>query len=263
MDELLLRSILVALAVSLSASVAGTLTVFRRASFLVAGAAHSALAGAAIAIFLNSTGLNVHYFPLSLAFATLAALLASQSARKGDINTGIAISFALSMSVAVLALSATREYAARAWQLFFGDLLLLTQEDVVITAVSTSLLLVTAAMMMHKFIFVSFDPEGAEAAGINVTAIDSVLIALISLSVVSALKAIGAVLVFALFIAPSAAAREIAGGVAGTFYLSFIFAITALVAGIAASFTIAVPAGSFAALIVSVLYFLLALKRRG
>ncbi len=252
MDELLLRSLIACLAVSLSASVAGSLTVFRRASFLIAGAAHSALAGAAIAVLL---GIGVYYFPLASAFAAFVAVLASYSAKRGDINTGIAVSFAFSMSLAAIALSMTREYAAKAWQLFFGDMLLLTELDIAIISLSTSALLAIAAVYYYKFIFVSFDPEGAEAANINVSLVDFLLIALISLSVVSALKAVGAILVFAIFVAPAAAAKEVAKSVSGVFYLSFAISLCSLLVGIAISFAYALPAGALAALVASLIYF--------
>jgi len=259
--DILLRSLIACLAVSLSSSVAGSMTIFRKASFLVAGASHSALAGAAVAVFLNSIGFELYYFPMALAFASLAALLASYSARRGDINTGIAVSFAFSMSIAVIALSATKEYASKAWQLFFGDMLLLTDTDIVVISVSTSILLIFAAIYYYKFIFISFDPEGAEASNVNLHVVDLLLITLISISVVSALKAVGAILVFAIFVAPAAAAREVGRSIESVFYFSFIIALMSLLIGLGISSILPIPAGALAALLVSSLYFFVTVFR--
>ncbi len=253
MDELLLRALLSCVAISLTASVAGSFTVFRRASFLVAGASHSALAGAALAVLLNSMGYGVSYFTLSLIFAVLAAVIASYTSTD-DINTGIAISFALSMCLTALFLSATREYASKAWQLFFGDLLLLTDFDVLLIMISTSVLLMVSGIFYHRFLFVSFDPEGAEAFGVRVKVIDNVLIALISLSVVSVMKAVGAILVFAIFVAPAASARIFAKSVNSVFLISFLISLSSLLFGLAVSLSVPIPAGAFAALIVSLIY---------
>lgn len=255
MDELLIRSLITSFCIALNASVAGTLTVFRKASFLIAGAAHSAFAGAAVAIFVTSFGFSIHYFPLAVAFAILAAILATLSARFGDINTGIAVSFALSMSLAVIVLSRTREYAAKAWQFMFGDLLLLTVNDIVIITVFTSILLLIASFFYYKFLFISFDPDGAEAMGISVKRIDMLLIALISSSVVSAMKAVGAILIFALFVAPAASAKEIGKKTNEILLISFIIAFFSLIAGILISLTYLIPAGAFAAFITSLCYF--------
>ena len=253
MDELILRALLSCVAISLTASVAGGLTVFRRASFLIAGASHSALAGAALSVLLTSIGYDVNYFLLALIFAILAAMLASYTSA-ADINTGIAISFALSMCLTAIFLSATREYASKAWQLFFGDLLLLTDSDVILIMVSTSVLLTISGIFYHKFLFVSFDPEGAEAFGIRVKLVDNILIALISLSVVSVMKAVGAILVFAIFIAPAASAKVLSKSVTSVFLISFLISMFSLLTGLLVSLSLPIPAGAFAALVVSVIY---------
>jgi ABC-type Mn2+/Zn2+ transport system permease subunit len=262
MDELILRALIAAFAVSLASSVAGSLTVIRGAPFLVAGSSHSALAGAALAVLLSSAGFPVDYFFVALVFAVISAILASYAARFGDINTGVAISFALSMSLATLFLSMTREYASKAWTLFFGDLFLLTEHDVFLLVSSTSIALLISSLFYHRFIFISFDPEGAEAFGVNVKLTDYLLLSLISLSIVSALKAIGAILVFAMFVAPAATAKEVAKNLSHIFYISFAIAFLALVSGILVSSVYPVPAGAFAALISSLIYFLTVLLWR-
>jgi ABC-type Mn2+/Zn2+ transport system permease subunit len=260
LDEFLLRAVISSVAIALTASVAGTLTVFRKTSFLVAGASHSALAGASLAVLLNSLGYDVNYFAMALVFATFAAFLASYSSRSGDINTGIAISFALSMCLTAVFLSATREYASRAWQLFFGDLLLLSDSDVFLILGSTSVLLTITALFYHKFLFISFDPEGAAAFGLNIRLMDNLLITLISISVVSAMKAVGAILVFAIFVAPAATAKIFASKIEFVFYLSMMIAGGCLMFGILLSLFVPIPAGAFAALVASLIYFISAFR---
>ncbi len=159
------------------------------------------------------------------------------------------------MAFAVIVLSKTREYAAKAWQFMFGDLLLLTKQDIVIIAISTSLLLLLASLFYYKFLFISFDPEGAEAMGISVQIFDLLLIAIISTSVVSAMKAVGAILIFSLFIAPAATAKELGRNINGIFGFSFILAFSSLILGILTSMIYSIPAGAFAAFISSSCYF--------
>jgi len=262
MDEYLLRAFLAIIAVSINASVAGTLTVFRKASFLVAGASHAALAGAALAVLLGSFGLEYDYFLIALVFAVVSAVLASYAARFRDINTGIAISFALSMSLVALFLSVTREYAAKAWELFFGDLLLLTENDIYIITLSTAVVVLVFVYFYYRFLFIFFDPEGAEAFGLNVKVLDYILVSIISLSVVSALKAVGAILVFAIFVVPAAAAKEVAKSVHSVFYMSFLLSFTCLGIGILLSLTVPVPTGAFAAFLTSLIYFIILIVSR-
>ncbi|WP_202319968.1 metal ABC transporter permease [Archaeoglobus neptunius] len=260
MDELILRAIIAAVLISINAAVAGSLTVFRRASFLVAGSAHSALAGVAAALFLNSIGFGVHYFIFAMIAAVFSAYLTARAARRGDVNTGIAAAFSLSMAVAVIFISMTRNSAANAWQFLFGDILLLTQEDFVILAVSTVLIVITVSFLYYKFLFISFDPLGAEAAGINVYFYDFVLIALISASVVTALKAVGAILVFSIFVAPSSAARILGKSTGSVYTITFVIALVSLYAGIATSYYLTLPSGAVAAALASTVYFAVAWK---
>lgn len=260
MDELLIKAIVVSALISINAAVAGTLTVFRRASFLIAGSAHSALAGVAVALFLNSIGIGVHYFISALVAAMFAALLSARASRWGDINTGIATAFALSMAVAVIFISMTGN-AASAWQFLFGDILLLTDNDFILISISTAFVLVVTSFLYYKFLFISFDPNGAEAAGIDVHLYDLALISLISLSVVSALKAIGAILVFSIFIAPSASAKEIGKSTRSVFVISFTIAILSMYSALSLSFYYPLPAGALAALFSSITYFIITARK--
>ncbi len=254
MDELLIKAIIAATMVSLNASIAGTLTVFRRASFLVAGSAHSALAGVAVALFLNSVGVQAHYFLFALIASLLAATIAARSSRLGDINTGIATTFALSMAVVGIFISLAN-YSASAWQFLFGDILLLTNEDVALIAASTTIVIVVASLLYHKFLFISFDPSGAEAVGLNVGFYDFILISLISASVVSAMKAVGAILVFSIFIAPSATAKYFGRSTGSVFIIAFLVALVSMYGGVVISLLYPIPAGAMAALLASFLYF--------
>jgi len=90
--------------------------------------------------------------------------------------------------------------------------------------------------------------------------LDLLLIALISTSVVSAMKAVGAILIFALFVAPAASAREIGKNTNEILVYSFAIAFSSLIIGIAVSLMFSIPAGAFAAFITSLCYFILALK---
>lgn len=255
MDELILRAILASVLISLNASIAGTLTVFRRASFLVAGSAHSALAGVSLALFLNSIGFSAHYFLFALIAAVFFAVLSAKAARRGDVNTGIATAFSLSMALAAVFISMTRNSASNAWQFLFGDVLLLTLDDFVIVAITTAFVLIAVSFFYYKFIFISFDPSGAEATCINVYLYDFMLIALISISVVTALKAVGAILVFSIFIAPPSAARILGKTLSSVFIISFVLALLSLYTGLLTSFYFSIPSGAVAAVIASSIYF--------
>lgn len=261
-----LRAIIAIFLLAINAALSGSFTVFKDVSFLVAGAAHAALAGAAFAIVLSMYGI-ISFNPLigGIAFAALTALAAGYSSRKGSkeqVNTSIGIAFAMSMSLAVLFISLIREQAARVWGLLFGDLLLLTNQDIALMASITILLIIFSVLFYREFIFVSFDMEGAMAYGIKAQYFNYLILLLIAVSSVVILKGVGAILVFAMLVAPAAAANEVARGIMRIIFLSFFIALLSGFTGILLSFFFPVSPGAVAALIATSLYFLITLIKR-
>ena len=262
-----LRSVLAIILIALNAAMAGSFTVFRDISFLVAGTSHAALAGAAFAIVLSVYGVISWFGPLygAILFAVLTAVAAGYASRKGDkeqINTTIGIAFAMSMSLAVLFISLIREYASQAWGLLLGDLLLLTDSDIILLSVVTLIIVIIMILFYREFIFISFDIEGAVAYGIRAEFFNYLMLILISVSVVVILKGVGAILVFAMLVAPAAAANRLVATANRVIIVAFILAITSGFVGLLISFYISISAGALAALIATCTYFIVILIKR-
>jgi len=261
-----IRAIIAVFILAINAAVAGSFTVFKDVSFLVAGAAHAALAGAAFAIILDVYGVfSMNPLIGGIIFASLTAVAAGYASRKGNkeqVNTAIGISFAMSMSLAVLFISLIREQAARVWGLLFGDLLLLTNQDIALMVVITIVVLIFAVLFYREFLFVSFDMEGAMAYGIKAQRFNYLILILVAVSVVVILKGVGAILVFAMLVAPAAAANEFANGVFRIIYISFLFALISGITGIVFSFYFPVSPGAVAALMATSMYFVVMIVRR-
>jgi ABC-type Mn2+/Zn2+ transport system permease subunit len=250
--------------IAVNAAIAGSFTVFRNVSFLVAGASHSALAGAALFILLGFYGFQGFFSnPLigAMLFAIAVAFIAGY-APKEETNTAIGISFAMSMSLAILFISMMREYAARVWSLLIGDLFLLTSEDLYLMSFVTFLTLILAMLFYRAFLFISFDWEGATAFGLNAKNYNYLLLSIIAVSAVMLLKGVGAILVFAMLVAPAAAANEVASNIRDVFIYAFIIALFSGFAGIVISFPFEVSPGAIASLLATVIYFFSFLGKR-
>ncbi|MDI9642232.1 MAG: metal ABC transporter permease [Archaeoglobales archaeon] len=258
MVEIFLALILISLLISIS----GNLAVFRKASFLIASVSHSALAGVALSLLLTSLGFEQDYFLLATLFAIAFALLASLTSRFSDIDTGVAISFALSMAIAVVFLSLIRGISAKIWAFLFGEILLVTEQDLIYLTFSTILVILLFGLLYNKFIFFLFDPEGAKASGINPKLLDIILFAIIATSVVAVIRSVGAILAYSIFIAPSAIAKEFAQSVKQSLIITFGITLISLMLGISVSLIFPVSASALAALIASTLYIVVFSLRR-
>ena len=261
------RALFAVLLISVNASLTGTFTVFRNASFLVAGAAHAALAGAALAIIIEEFGFHVPVLLGGLVFAVIASLVAGYAGkgklnRVEDLNTAIAVSFAFSMSLAVLFISMIREYAARVWGLLIGDLFLLSYSDLKLMFFATLIVILISVLFYRAFLFVSFDPEVALAYGMNVRLYDYLLLSMIAVSVVVIMGGVGAILVFAMFVAPPATAVRFAKGIGFVFVTSFLISLFSGLLGICLSFQLPFSPGAIAALTASSTYFISAFLKK-
>ena len=86
--------------------------------------------------------------------------------------------------------------------ILFGDLLAANSSDLIRTLIATSALLLLLLTRYQDLVFLGVDPDGAIAAKRPVTQIRFIAIVITSLVIISAITAVGIVLVIALLCAP-------------------------------------------------------------
>lgn len=266
-NPFVIRAIIAVILMALVSSSIGSLTIFRGQSFLVASIAHGALAGASLAIFLDYYGIIPGINPIlgAALFSFVMALMIgyfSDGETKERIDTIIGISFALSMSLAILFISMIREYAVQAWGLIMGDLLLLTSLDLLLLVIIASVTVFLVSLFYREFIFISFDEEGAYSLGLRVMMYNYLLLVLTALSIVVLLKGVGAILVYVMLIIPAAAANNIAKTTTSVMLLSLFFALISGVLGLIISLIFNVAPSAIAGLVATMIYLITLLIKR-
>jgi len=247
------RALLAAVFMSVSCATISTFVVLRGLSFMGAGVAHAALGGIGLAVFI---GIN----PLlgALLFALLLALVAGYAGRKGSakrMDVAIGVFFAFGMALGVLFISLLEEYAVQFWALIFGDILAVSDLDLMLMAAMASIVVISVALFFREFLSITFDFEAALASGINATFYHYFMLVLIALSVVVALKCVGVLLVFAMLTAPAAAAYELSKTVRGMLLLSVAFALTSSISGLIISFYVPLATSALIVIILSSIFF--------
>ena len=134
--------------------------------------------------------------------------------------------------------------------------------DIIVTLGVTILTLVIFAGYFKELIFVSFDPVGAEVAGIRVAWVDYLLLALISVVVVVTIQAVGVILVLAMLIAPAAAATLAASRLFHIIGYGIMFAMIASISGLYVSYYGNLPSGASIALASGTIFVIVALIKR-
>jgi ABC-type Mn2+/Zn2+ transport system permease subunit len=252
------RALIAALLIAIVAAASGTFLVFRGLSFMASGVAHAALGGTALGIFLQDSGLVPWFDPI------LGALLyAGESGITQKMEVAVGVSFALSMSLAVFLMYYIPPYRVpQIWGYLIGDILLLNNLDVIMLA-STAILLGFITLLFNKeFVYVSVDMEGSVAHGMNARAYHYLMLIVSALAIALATKAVGAILVYAIMVAPAAASNELVKSVRGVIFSVFIIALVAELVGIATSFVVFVSPSAIAGILAALSYLLaLQIKR--
>lgn len=262
------RAILAAVLVAIVAAASGTFLVFRGLSFMASGVAHAALGGTALGIFLQDSGLVPWFDPIlgALLFSILVAVFTGYAGESGitqKMEVAVGVSFALSMSLAVFLMYYIPPYRVpQIWGYLIGDILLLNNIDVIMLA-STSVLLGFITLIFNKeFVYVSVDMEGSIAHGMNARAYHYLMLIVTALAIALATKAVGAILVYAIMVAPAAASNELVKSVRGVILSVFIIALAAELIGIATSFVVFVSPSAIAGILAALSYLLaLQIKR--
>ncbi|MFW9832420.1 MAG: metal ABC transporter permease [Candidatus Thorarchaeota archaeon] len=262
------RAIVASILIAIVAAASGTFMVFRGLSFMASGVAHAALGGTALGIFLQDTGLVPWFNPIlgALLFSVLVAVFTGYAGESGitqKMEVAVGVSFALSMSIAVFLMYYIPPYRVpQIWGYLIGDILLLNNLDVIMLA-STAVLLGFITLMFNKeFVYVSVDMEGSVAHGMNARAYHYLMLIISALAIALATKAVGAILVYAVMVAPAAAANELVRSIRGIIFAVFVIALVAELVGIATSFVVFVSPSAIAGILAALSYLLaLQIKR--
>jgi zinc transport system permease protein len=250
---------------SISFGVVGTYVVVRRISYIAGAISHSVLGGIGVAIYLQkAVGLEwCHPMWGAVIAALLSALiigLVSLYARQRE-DTVIGALWSIGMAIGLLFLAKTPGYTD-AMSYLFGNILLLSREDLWIVAGLDILVVGLALLFYNKFMAVCFDEEFATLRGIRVPAYYLLLLCLTALTIVLLVRVVGIVLVIALLTLPSAVAGHMTRRLWQMMIVSVLCCLLFSVAGIAVSYHYDLPSGPTIILFAGAAYLLVLLGRR-
>ena len=199
------NALLTGTCVAVVSAVVGYFLVSRGLTFAGHALAHIGFAGAAGAILLGFsplTGLLVFTIAAGIGISLL-----SKELRERDLAIGIILTFALGLGI--LFLSLYSGFAERVYAVLFGDLLGISQTDVLVTAIFGAITLVIIVFLFRPLLFSSFDPEVAEARGVPVRSLAIGFLILVAIAVSMSVQVVGVLLVFTLLVGPAATAMRV------------------------------------------------------
>jgi ABC-type Mn2+/Zn2+ transport system permease subunit len=244
--------------VLLSGSLGGLLgcyVIFRRLGFMSDALSHAVLPGVVIAfLFVGASAILYGGLAAGIVAAIAIGLITRERRIQEDAAIGIVLTGAFALGVVLI--STVRTYATALEDILFGNVLLVSQEDVWLT-LGLGLFVVAMLLVFHRrFVLRAFDPQLSDSMGFNGLLLDLVLLLLLASTVVVSLRAIGNILVVAFLITPAATARLLT---------SRVPAMLAVSSAIDAAYQLNVSSGSFIVCLMTVVFVLVLVfePRRG
>jgi manganese/iron transport system permease protein len=147
--------------------------------------------------------LAVGAFAAGLFSAIATGYLKDNSRIKEDTAMGIVFTGMFGFGIVLFSRIETEQHLTH---ILFGDMLGVGWADLIETAVIAGGTLLIVFAKRKDFLLYAFDPQHARAIGLPVKLLHYGLLALLSLTIVASLKAVGIILVVAMLIAPGAIA---------------------------------------------------------
>ncbi|MDR1789765.1 MAG: metal ABC transporter permease [Opitutaceae bacterium] len=242
--EFIQRGLLTALLLGVSGGLLGNFLILRRLSLMGDALSHSLLPGVAAAWLLfgpDTLALFAGALIAGLLTAAGGGLIARVTRVKEDAAFGSLFLILFALGIALASAPGARVDLPR---LLFGSVLGVGPEDLRLTAGVTAATVAVLAVFRRHVLLETFDPVFYRSTGGRGAAAHLLLLALVTLNLVAALRAMGVVLSLGLFLLPAATARLWSARLGVVLGLSVALAAAGSVAGILASYYLGVASGA-------------------
>jgi manganese/iron transport system permease protein len=257
--DFFIRALIACVLTGLVCAVVGSYVVLKGLAFIGDAISHAAFPGIVAALLLKGS------FYLGAGIAAVATALTigwvSRHTRL-RVDTAIGVVFAGTFALGVFLFSSIRHFVADPLSFFFGNVLAIGRDDLIGLVILGALILAVVAALWKELLYATFDPLGAAASGLPVARLEYLVLALVALTIVVSVQAVGIILVVAMLVTPAATAQLLSVRYTRLMATAVVVGIGSAVAGLYASYWLDVASGATIVLIQTGL-FLVALVARG
>lgn len=250
------RSLIIAVLVGIICAIVGSYLMVQRLALLGDAISHSVLPGLAIA-FMIGADIFVGAFIAGVLSTLIIALIRTRSPIKEDAAMGIVFSAFFALGITLITII-QKDNKIDLNHFLFGNILGVTASEVRNTAIISAVVVTVVVLLYKELLFYTFDPLGAQAAGLPVNLLNFGLMVLIALTIVASLTAVGVILVLALLITPGATAYLLVKKLNQMMILGATIGVAASISGMYISYFYNLPSGPAIVLVASG-FFILAL----
>jgi manganese/iron transport system permease protein len=253
------RALLASATVGLVCAIVGSYMVLRGLAFMGDALSHSAFPGVVAAYLLKGP------FYVGAAIAAVGTALAiGWVTRRGNLrgDTAIGVLFAGMFALGIFLFSLIPNYVGDLFGFLFGEVLGIGLTDLIALSVLAVLVLGTVALLWKELLYSTFDPLGAAASGLPVVRLDYLFLALIALTIVISLQAVGIILVVAMLVTPAATGQLVAKSFARLVIVAVAVGVASPILGLYVSYWVNAASGATIVLVETAIFAVVLVGRR-
>lgn len=239
MDDFLWRATLGAALLGAASGPIGCFVLWRRMAYLGESVAHMGLLGAAIGLLMGISPL--------IGVSILAVVAALLMARAGDnlipAGTFVGIVGHAGLALGFILLATMETVRTDLLGYLFGDVLALSDQDLMSIAVASLFILAGCAFFWRAWLMQTVNSDIARAEGRTGRLADVAFLVLVAALVAFGLRVVGALLIVALLIIPPAVARPLSRTPEAMAIWAAIIGVVSAPLGLGAAFWKDIPAG--------------------
>jgi zinc transport system permease protein len=238
--DFMIRAFIAGIVIAILAPTIGIFLVAKRYSLLADTLAHVSLVGIVLGVLF---GFN----PLAgaLAVSSIAAfgMEKLRSTAKIFSESILALFLSGSLALALVLLGITHGMNVNIFSYLFGSISTVSPENLFVIIVFGVLIIVLTFFLFKKFFAVAYDEDLAKASGLPVSMLNTALMVMAAVTVSLGTQVVGTLLVGALMVIPVMTATQWKRGFSQTAFLSILFSLASVIAGLFASFYLNIPSG--------------------
>jgi manganese/iron transport system permease protein/iron/zinc/copper transport system permease protein len=231
----------------------GVFIILRGMSYIGHGLSHAIFGGAVVSYVAE-----VNFYLGAGLWGFISGLLIHAVAKKRQLSADVAIGIVTtaSFAIGVAVISKVRTFTKNFEAALFGNVLGVTEQDLLILAGVTTFAVVVVFFFYKQLLFVTFDPEVAPTYGVPAGRIDVIFTLMLTAGVIASMQVLGVTMIAAAIVIPAATARLLTNRFATLLWLSTAIGVACGFSGIYASYHLDISSGATIVLTGTVVFVL-------
>jgi ABC-type Mn2+/Zn2+ transport system permease subunit len=253
------RALIASVLAGLVCAVVGSYVVLKGLAFIGDAVAHAAFPGVVVAYLVGGP-----YVIGGGIAAFLTAIGIGWVTRRGRlrVDTAIGVVFAGTFALGIFLYSTINGYVGDLFGFLVGNVLAISTAELISLLILGGFVLLIVGIFWKELLYSTFDPLGAAASGLPVSALDYVFLGLVAVTIVVSLQAVGIVLVVAMLVTPPATAQLLTVRFSRLILGASLIGAVTSVAGLYLSYWFNVASGATIVLVQSGLFIAVLLFNR-